>query len=201
MKFAVFLPKKAQKADKNAEILLDVQDFYDTISYGNKERDALLLLFRRTMESLEPLKELISPVLEACGVRLYELKWISNEQTLQIAIVKSDGSMDLDTCAEVSEQLSETLDRSQLLTSAYTLEVCSPGAEREIHDLSELKQMEKPYIFVRLKHPIRKQTEFKGEITAYDGSTITLSYRDKAAVREAVFEESEIEYIRLAVRI
>ncbi len=195
------LTKKPQKAVKKAELPLDVLIIYVTIAYGNKERDALLLLFRRTMESLEPLKTLISPVLDACGVRLYELKWISNEQTLQIAIVKPDGTMDLDTCAEVSEQLSETLDSSQLLSNAYTLEVCSPGAEREIHDLSELKQMEKPYIFVRLKHPIRKQNEFKGEVTAYEGSTITLSYRDKAAVREAVFDESEIEYIRLAVRI
>ena len=153
------------------------------------------------MESLDAIRELIQPKLDACDVRLYEVKWLGNENTLQIAITKKDGTMDLDTCAAVSEQLSEVLDSYAGLSSAYTLEVCSPGAEREIHDLSELKEMDHPYVFVRLKHPVKKMNELKGEIVSYEGTMITLSYRDKAAVRTAEFEESEIEFIRLAVRI
>ncbi len=155
----------------------------------------------RTMESLDTIKERIIPVLEACDVRLYELKWLGNESTLQIAITKQDGTMDLDTCAEVSEKLSEALDQCESLNTAYTLEVCSPGAEREIHDLNELKTMTNPYVFVRLKHPVRKLMEFKGEIVSYEDTLIKLSYRDKAAVRTIEFDDSEIEFIRLAVRI
>jgi ribosome maturation factor RimP len=153
------------------------------------------------MESLDKIKELILPELEACEVKLYELKWLGNERTLQIAITKQDGTMDLDTCAAVSEKLSEALDQCDTLDIAYTLEVCSPGAEREIHDLNELKQMTNPYVFVRLKHPVGKLTEIKGEIVSYEGTLITISYRDKAAVRTAEFDDSEIEFIRLAVRI
>ena len=153
------------------------------------------------MESLDKIKELILPELEACEVKLYELKWLGNERTLQIAITKQDGTMDLDTCAAVSEKLSEALDQCDTLDNAYTLEVCSPGAEREIHDLNELKQMTNPYVFVRLKHPVGKLTKIKGEIVSYEGTLITISYRDKAAVRTAQFDDSEIEFIRLAVRI
>ncbi|MBQ9327611.1 MAG: ribosome maturation factor RimP [Solobacterium sp.] len=153
------------------------------------------------MEQIAALKEQILPVLNSCGVNLYELKWISNEHTLQISIMRPDGSMDLDTCASVSEQLSDVLDNTDLIPGAYTLEVCSPGAEREVKDIHELKQMEQPYIYVRLKHPVKKMTEITGQVESYEGSTIMISYRDKAATRTAEFDETEAEFVRLAVRI
>ena len=154
------------------------------------------------MELTEKLESLIQPVLERSGVGRYELKWIGNEKTLQVAVVKPDGTMDLDTCAMVSEALSEVLDQAEdLIPTAYTLEVCSPGAEREIRDVGELRAMDHPYVFVRLKHPIGKFNELTGEVQSYEGNIIRLTYRDKAAVRTAEFEDGEIEYLRLAVRI
>ena len=153
------------------------------------------------MEVNDRLRELVEPVLAANNVKLYEMKWLGNERTLQIAVMREDGTMDLDTCAEVSDALSKELDQYEALSTAYTLEVCSPGAEREIRDLSELKSMDHPYVFVRLKHPIGKIKELTGEIQSYENGEITISYRDKAAQRTAVFAADEVEFIRLAVRI
>jgi len=153
------------------------------------------------MEQIAKLKELVLPVLESCGVRLYDLKWLGNEHTLQVSVMREDGSMDLDTCAAVSEKLSDKLDENDLIDSAYTLEVCSPGAEREIRDIHELEHMDRPYVFVRLKHPFKKMMELTGEVTEFAGGNITMTYRDKAATRTAQFPAEEIEFIRLAVRI
>ena len=154
------------------------------------------------MEKTEKLKELFQPVFDANGVVLYELKWInSGERTLQVAIMKKDGTMDLDTCADVSEQLSELLDREDPIPEEYTLEVCSPGAEREIKDLDMLDRMVGAYVFVRLSKPVRKMTEFTGEIKEVEDSLIRLEYRDKAAKRTAEFTKEDIEFIRMAVRI
>ena len=154
------------------------------------------------MEKTEKLKELFQPVFDANGVVLYELKWInSGERTLQVAIMKEDGTMDLDTCADVSEQLSELLDREDPIPEEYTLEVCSPGAEREIKDLDKLDRMVGAYVFVRLSKPVRKMTEFTGEIKEVEDSLIRLEYRDKAAKRTAEFTKEDIEFIRMAVRI
>ena len=93
------------------------------------------------MDRTERLREMFLPVLEECNVRLYDLAFRTNgkEHTLEVSIMKSDGSMDLDTCAAVSEKLSEVLDREDPIAEEYTLEVCSPGAEREIRDLDELE--------------------------------------------------------------
>ncbi len=155
------------------------------------------------MDRNERLKELFAPVFEQNNVKLYDLSWtrIGRDQTLQVAIMKPDGTMDLDTCAIVSDALSEILDREDPIVEEYTLEVCSPGAEREIKDLDELNTMAGEYVFVRLKHPFKKMLELTGEILEVNDDTVILEYRDKAVKRKADFTKDNIDFIRLAVRI
>ena len=161
-----------------------------------------LCYVRRHMENTEKLKELFKPVLDECGVSLYELNWTGgHEKNLQVSIIKPDGSMDLDTCCIVSEKLSELLDREDPISSEYTLEVCSPGAEREIRDLSELKNMQGAYVYVRLKQAVNKKTEVTGEIIETDDAQIVIEYRDKAVKKKLAAELQNIDFIRMAVRI
>lgn len=155
------------------------------------------------MDRTERLKEMFLPVLQQMDIRLYDLVYRNSgrERILEVSIMKQDGSMDLDTCAAVSEKLSEVLDREDPISEEYTLEVCSPGAEREIRDLSELDSMAGEYVYVRLKEPFKKMLEITGEILSVENDLITLQYRDKAASRKAEFTRDNIDYIRLAVRI
>ena len=153
------------------------------------------------MDNTGQLKELLEPILKECGVRLYDLKWTGgSEHTLEVSIMHEDGSMDLDTCAEVSTKLSDFLDAKDIIKSAYTLEVCSPGAEREIRDLKELETMHEPYVFMRLKHPFKKLMELTGTVKSYSDGVIILEYREKAAVRKAEIPAADIEKIRLAIK-
>ncbi|MBE6117560.1 MAG: ribosome maturation factor RimP [Erysipelotrichaceae bacterium] len=155
------------------------------------------------METIKRLKELCLPVLEECNVILYDIKWQGNgkERTLEVSIMHEDGSMDLDTCALVSDRLSEVLDSAEELQTSYMLEVCSPGAEREIRDPSELAKMDEPYVFVRLKHPINKKLEWYGTVVKYEDGVLHFRYRDKAAQKETKIPEEDIDYLRLAVRL
>lgn len=155
------------------------------------------------MDRTERLKEMFLPVLQQMDIRLYDLVYRNSgrERILEVSIMKQDGSMDLDTCAAVSEKLSEVLDREDPISEEYTMEVCSPGAEREIRDLSELDSMAGEYVYVRLKEPFKKMLEITGEILSVENDLITLQYRDKAASRKAEFTRDNIDYIRLAVRI
>ncbi len=152
------------------------------------------------MENTKKITEVIQPILDKNDVQLYEIVWMSNEKNLQISIMKKNGSIDLDTCAVVSEQISEALDTLNTITEEYTLEVCSPGAEREIKDLDELDTMQGAYVFVQFKQAVKSMTEVTGEITAIDNGVITLSYRDKAAKRSLEFSKENIHFIRMAVK-
>ena len=111
------------------------------------------------MEQLETLKDLILPVLDSLDIQLYDLKWVNDKKAriLQIAVMRADGSMDIDTCALVSEKISEVLDaHDDLIRSEYFLEVCSPGAERELRSPQELQ-----YTF-REFAPYLDQCRFQG---------------------------------------
>ncbi len=154
------------------------------------------------MEQIDRLKDMLCPVFESCDVKLYEMKWTGTgkNRTLEVAITKNDGTMDLDTCALVSEKISEVLDKDTSLSDAYTLEVCSPGAEREIKDLNELKQMNEPYVYVKFKNPVNKLSEVTGTIVSYSDDLIELSYRVKQATKKMEFTASDIAFIRLAVK-
>lgn len=153
------------------------------------------------MENIEKLKEKIEPVLKSCGVTLYELKWTGGkDRILQAAIEKPGGEVDLDTCAAVSEKLSGLLDSCEIQDSEYTLEVCSPGAEREIKDLQNLKQMNGSYVLLRLKHPFKEKTELTGTVIGSTEESVTMEYRDKAAVRHTEIEWNQIQSARMAVK-
>ena len=138
-----------------------------------------------------------------CDVKLYDLSWHGSGKnlTLEVSITKRDGTIDLDTCALVSERLSTILDEEDDTDSAYTLDVCSPGAEREIKDLEELKEVKDPYVYVRFKKAINKKTEVIGELSVLEDGSYEITYRDKAAQRKLQFQEEEIDYIRYAVKI
>lgn len=154
------------------------------------------------MDKIEHLKELFQPVFASNNVKLYELVFRNSgkDRTLEVSIMKPDGTMDLDTCAAVSEGISEILDKEDPINEEYTLEVCSPGAEREIKDLNEIQPG--LYVYVRLKHPFKKMLEFVGEILEVSESDlITLAYRDKAATRKAEFTKDDIDYVRMAVKL
>lgn len=155
------------------------------------------------MDRTERIKEMFAPILQQMDIRLYDLVYHTSgrEKILEVSIMKQDGSMDLDTCAAVSERLSEVLDENDPINEEYTLEVCSPGAEREIRDLGELDDMAGEYVYVRLKEPFKKMFEITGEIQNVENDVITLEYRDKAARRKAEFTKENIDFIRLAVRI
>lgn len=155
------------------------------------------------MDQLDKIKNLILPELSAFNVKLYDIKWLNEKKNriLQVSIMKQDGSMDIETCADVSEKLSLLLDELESELDEYFLEVCSPGAEREVLDLQELGDLINQHIYVRLKHPAKKMLEIVGDLLKVEAGEVTMNYRDKALTREVTFKQEDIEFCRMAVRI
>ncbi len=156
------------------------------------------------MKPLEELEELIRPLLHAQDLRLAECKWVhqSGMQILQVAIMRPDGSMDLDTCALASQQISDLLDAHEnLIPSEYYLEVCSPGAERELKTEENIVFSIGKIVFVKFHHPISKLLETTGILVSYVDGKGTLSFRDKALTRTLEFTRDNLSFIRLAVRL
>ena len=151
--------------------------------------------------NLDKLKEIFVPILKEMNIDLYELEWHGNEKTLQVVITNKENKVDLDACVLASEALGKALDEDDLIENEYTLEVCSPGAEREIKDINELKDLKGSYVLVKLKEPHKSFNEIKGEIIDTSENSVTIEYRDKAATRKAELELVNISFARFSVRI
>lgn len=153
------------------------------------------------MEKLEQIKEQILPILKQFNVQLYELNWqkAKKSSTLQIAIMHDDGSMDLDTCANVSEKISEILDGLDLIQEEYFLEVCSPGEERVLRNQKEVNDVVGKKVYVHFCSAIKNLNELTGVLKAFDQQKLTIEYRDKAVSRTLEVAYDNVDFIRLSV--
>ena len=152
---------------------------------------------------LGALKTLIQPVLVARKLRLMDLKWVQDGHTriLQIQIMYPDGTMDVDTCSEVSTAVSDLLDQSPLADFEYYLEVCSPGAERPLTTDEDLHLAVEGYVHVLLLHPLEKSLEHEGKLLAYDGQQLTLEIMIKSRKKVILVAKENLVKARLAVKL
>jgi ribosome maturation factor RimP len=91
--------------------------------------------------------------------------------TVRVFIDKPAGISHED-CAAVSRDLSAVLDEIDFISSAYLLEVSSPGLERELYSLQDFAKFAGNLAKVRTKMPINGQRNFRGRIKAVEGSEI-----------------------------
>ncbi len=147
------------------------------------------------------LEELVKTFLSQYSLTLSELKWHQEGKSriLQCAIMREDGSMDLDTCSEISEAIGPHLDEWLKNIDHYTLEVCSPGAERMIHSAQELQRVVGQHVYVLFEHPLEKSLEHTGKLKSFDGQKGQLEIRVKTRTKTIEFDYQNIVKIRLAV--
>ncbi|WP_327432131.1 ribosome maturation factor RimP [Streptomyces sp. NBC_01236] len=84
----------------------------------------------------ERLRELLEPLVSSQGLDLEEIEVdsVGRKRVLRV-VVDSDEGADLDAIADVSRALSAKLDETDAMGAGeYTLEVGTPGAERELKE-------------------------------------------------------------------
>ena len=120
---------------------------------------------------------------------------------LQVSIMIEDGTMDIDTCAEMSSLIGDLLDREDLISNEYYLEVCSPGAERELRNEEEVLKAVGEYIYIKFKNPKEGMDEIKGYLKEVSDDGYLVEYMDKAVKRKKVIAKDNVALIRLSVLI
>lgn len=155
------------------------------------------------MSQISLLKEKIEAEISNQDVVLYDVKWVQEGKMriLQVSIMREDGTMDIDTCAEMSSLIGDMLDREDLISSEYYLEVCSPGAERELRSEEEVLKAVNEYIYIKFKNPKEGMDEIKGYLREVKEEGYLVEYMDKAVKRKKVIDKDNVALIRLSVLI
>ena len=81
----------------------------------------------------ELVERLIQPLLEDLGCELVDLEYQREQRGWILRVfLDKEGGINLDDCAAASREISSLLDVENIISTAYSLEVSSPGIERPL---------------------------------------------------------------------
>ncbi|MDD1794107.1 ribosome maturation factor RimP [Enterovibrio makurazakiensis] len=94
--------------------------------------------------------------------------------TLRIFIDHENG-ITVESCAEVSRQVSAVMDVEDPITVAYHLEVSSPGLERPLFIAAHYQRFIGHEVNIVLKMAMQNRRKWKGVILSMEGETVTIN--------------------------
>lgn len=123
------------------------------------------------MAQIDTVRRLVEPIVADLDVSLYDLDFAGG--TLRIT-VERPGGIDLDTVAEVTRQVSRQLDLDDPINGRYTLEVSSPGLERNLRTAAHWVSAVGERVKVKTLAAHDGERRYDGVVSAVDDSSVTL---------------------------
>ncbi len=111
----------------------------------------------------EKLEQLLAPTIESMGFELWGIEYIpaGKHSTLRIYIEK-EGGVNVDDCSDVSRQVSAIMDVEDPISSAYNLEVSSPGMDRQLFKPEQFTRYKGEQVQIRTSIAVLGRKRFKG---------------------------------------
>lgn len=121
------------------------------------------------------LESIIEPVCQSLDCELWGLEYVTQGKNvlLRIYIDREEG-IELKDCERVSRQVSAVMDVEDPISSEYTLEVSSPGADRPLYKLDHFKKFAGSNIKLRLRVAFEGRRKFSGLLKGVEGDEVVL---------------------------
>src|SRR6185369_6864219 len=102
--------------------------------------------------------------------------------TVRLTIDRPDG-VSLDDCADFSRGVESFLDRDDFIPTSYTLEVSSPGIERDLYKIEDYRRFAGQSARLKTDRPIDGQRHFAGRIVSVKDDNIEFDDRTNGLVQ------------------
>lgn len=108
------------------------------------------------MSALEEVRDLAESITRRRSLRLWDVEMGGQpgRATVRVLIDGEGEGIDLDTVAEVAEELSRALDLRDPIQGRYTLEVSSPGLERNLKSPEHFRSSVGKQVVVKTKEKL-----------------------------------------------
>ena len=112
--------------------------------------------------------QMAEPVAQRNGCTVWDVEFVkeAGERFLRVYI-DSDEGVDITQCEAVSRELDPMLDEADPIDEAYTFEVSSAGAERELKRPGDFEKFIGSYVAVKLYSAKDGHKEHLGTLTGY----------------------------------
>ena len=151
--------------------------------------------------------EIITPYAKELGLEIWDVRFAKEGTDWYLRIfIDKDGGISIDDCVDLTHAITKPLDEADPISQSYTLEVSSPGVERELTADPEAgwggvppadAHFEKyigSNVMVRLIRPINNVRDFAGRLKAYSDGEITLELKDG---EELKVNKKETSFVKL----
>jgi len=133
--------------------------------------------------------ELVLPIVADLGFELVDLEYQrENRGWVLRFFLDKEGGINLDDCAAASREISSLLDVENVISSAYHLEVSSPGIERPLKKTQDFVRFAGQLAKIKTIEAIdpdasgRKRKTFVGTLSGVDGDDVLLTLKKNTAV-------------------
>ena len=134
------------------------------------------------------------PLAEELGLILWDVRFQKEgaEWYLRIFIDKQDGGIGIEDCVNMSHALDEPLDEADPIDRSYSLQVSSPGIERELTRDFHFTRYLGSRVIVKFIRPVNGKRVYKCTLKDYDAGLITVEFDEGGGMS---FEKKEASYL------
>ena len=138
------------------------------------------------MDVIERVREAAARVAGGYGLEVFDVQFRreTSGMVLRVRIDRpgpagsAEESVSVDDCAHVSRDLSAILDVEDIVPTAYTLEVSSPGLDRPLRSLDDYRRFTGRRAKVVLREPLEGQGFVKGQLAGVEGGDVLIDGDD-----------------------
>ncbi len=144
--------------------------------------DSVGFLYRcMTHPLIPPILELAAPVATELGLELVGAVFQTSKRppVLRVDIRNPAADTSLDDCERMSRALETQLDASELMPTAYVLEVSSPGTARELATEREFAVFQGFGVAVKTYAPYQGKKEWLGRLQGRDDQHVYLNQKGR----------------------
>jgi len=141
-------------------------------------------------------EQLVMPVIEERGLILWDTRFEKEGSQWYLRyFIDKDGGVNIRDCEFVSRAVEKLLDEADPISQSYTLEVSSPGIERELMKDWHFEKYIGSNVHVRLIRPVEGMRDFYGELLSKEADEIKILLDNDI---EMSFQRAEASSIKLA---
>ena len=135
---------------------------------------------------VERVRDLAMRVAGTYGLEIFDVQFRREASGMVLRIrldrpgpaATAEDSVGVDDCARVSRDLSAVLDVEDVVPTAYTLEVSSPGLDRPLRHAADYRRFCGRRAKLVMREAVDGQTFFKGTLGGFDGSHVLIDADD-----------------------
>ena len=135
------------------------------------------------------------------NLEIIEVEYVKEFGSMVLRVIAdSEGGLDINQATALNEAIGEVLDKEDFIDEEYSLEVSSPGLERELKTEADYIKYIGSYICIYTKEKVLNKNEVYGDLLDYSDGTFKLKVNLKGRMKEIEIKKEIIEKVRLAVK-